>query len=95
MIFNSSRQVISNFTYNFVHDNKGSHILEVSGFEMVRLNYYQVTSHNGFYRNYALDRDARSTIVAGTAGQQYIDNVLYDPDNDYEIVTVNSTRWVN
>lgn len=40
-------------------------------------------------RNYALHRESRGTIVAGTAGQQFVDNVFFNPDNDYEIVTVN------
>lgn len=39
-----------------------------------------------------MDRESRGTIVAGTAGQHYVDNVLFDPDNDYEIVTVNRSR---
>ncbi|KAL0266608.1 UNVERIFIED_CONTAM: hypothetical protein PYX00_009105 [Menopon gallinae] len=86
------RQVISNFTYNYVHENRGAHIMEISGFEKVRLSYYQSTSHNGFYQNYALDRDNRGTIIAGTAGQHYVDNVLFNPDNDYEIMTVNRSR---
>jgi hypothetical protein len=43
-------QVVSNFSYNYVHDNWGYHILEVSGFEKVRLPIYQTTSHNGFYK---------------------------------------------
>jgi hypothetical protein len=43
-------QVVSNFSYNYVHDNWGYHILEVSGFEKVRLPIYQSTSHNGFYK---------------------------------------------
>lgn len=41
-----------------------------------------------------MDRESRGTIVAGTAGQHYVDNVLFDPDNDYEIVTVNRSRLV-
>jgi len=41
---------VSNFSYNYVHDNWGYHILEVSGFEKVRLPIYQTTSHNGFYK---------------------------------------------
>ncbi|KAF6211152.1 hypothetical protein GE061_014267 [Apolygus lucorum] len=82
-------QVVSNFTYNFVYGNTGSHILEISGFERVRLPIYQSTAHNGFYWNYALDPWYRATIVAGTAGQHYVDNIFYNPDNDYEISTVN------
>lgn len=44
------RQVVSNFTHNYVHRNTGLRILEVSGFHKVRLPIYQTTSHNGFYR---------------------------------------------
>uniref|UniRef100_A0A8D8T2J5 Protein bark beetle n=2 Tax=Cacopsylla melanoneura TaxID=428564 RepID=A0A8D8T2J5_9HEMI len=84
-------QVVSNFTFNYVHKNIGYHNLEVSGFNRVRLPIYQTTSHNGFYWNVALERDTKGTIIAGTAGQHYIDNILFNPDNDYEIVTVNKS----
>ncbi|CAB3370904.1 Hypothetical predicted protein [Cloeon dipterum] len=83
------KQVVSNFTFNYLHNNLGRHILEVSGFEKVRLPIYQTTSHNGFYENYAIDLESRGTIIAGTAGQHYVDNILLNPANDYEIVTVN------
>ncbi|KAJ8986059.1 hypothetical protein NQ317_003352 [Molorchus minor] len=83
------RQVVSNFTYNYVKRNIGLQNLEVSGFDKVRLNIYQTTSHNGFYNNYAVYRDSKSTVVAGTAGQHYVDNIFFNPDNDYEMITVN------
>ncbi|KAK6621229.1 hypothetical protein RUM43_011535 [Polyplax serrata] len=83
------KQVISNFTYNYLQENWGAYILEVSGFEKVRLPIYQSASHNGFYYNYGMNIENHATILAGTAGQHYVDNVLYNPDNDYEIVTVN------
>ncbi|XP_012276535.1 protein bark beetle isoform X2 [Orussus abietinus] len=83
------KQVVSNMTLNYLHGNLGMHLLEISGFERVRLPIYQTTSHNGFYKNYAVDRQGRSTIIAGTPGQQYVDNVFFNPDNDYEILTVN------
>ncbi|XP_058792901.1 protein bark beetle isoform X2 [Phymastichus coffea] len=83
------KQVVSNMTLNYLHGNLGKHLLEISGFERVRLPIYQSTSHNGFYKNYAVDRDGRSTIVAGTPGQQYVDNIFFNPDNDYEMLTVN------
>lgn len=85
------KQVVSNFTYNYVHSNTGGQIMDVSGFERVRLPIYQSTSHNGFYSNVATDWRGRATIVAGTAGQHYIDNVFWNPDNDYEIITVNQS----
>lgn len=37
----------------------------------------------------ATDWSGRATVVAGTAGQHYIDNIFYNPDNDYEMITVN------
>ncbi|XP_033297170.1 protein bark beetle [Bombus bifarius] len=86
------KQVVSNMTLNYLHANLGAHLLEISGFEGVRLPIYQSTSHNGFYKNYAVDRDGRSTIVAGTPGQQYVDNVFFNPDNDYEMLTMNRSQ---
>lgn len=44
------KQVVSNFTYNYVKRNIGLHNLEVSGFDKVRLNVYQTATHNGFYK---------------------------------------------
>lgn len=86
------KQVVSNMTLNYLHGNLGMHLLEISGFEKVRLPIYQSTSHNGFYKNYAVDREGRSTIVAGTPGQQYVDNVFFNPDNDYEMLTTNRSQ---
>ncbi|XP_065210133.1 protein bark beetle-like [Planococcus citri] len=84
-------QVMSNFTLNYIQSNIGSHILEISGFERVRQPTLQTTSHNSFYWNYAVERDSKSTVLAGTAGQSYIDNIFSNPDNDFEMITVNST----
>ncbi|XP_056639840.1 protein bark beetle [Diorhabda sublineata] len=83
------KEVVSNFTYNYLKRNTGLQNLEISGFDGGSLNTYQSTSHNGFYNNFAVQRDSRSTIVAGTAGQHYVDNIFFDPDNDYEIIAVN------
>ncbi|XP_036328530.1 protein bark beetle-like isoform X2 [Rhagoletis pomonella] len=33
----------------------------------------------------------RATIVAGTAGQQYVENIFENPENDYEMITVNNS----
>lgn len=43
------------------------------------------------FRNIATNWMGRATIIAGTAGQQYVDNIFENPDNDYEIITVNSS----
>ncbi|XP_059051409.1 protein bark beetle isoform X2 [Achroia grisella] len=84
------RQVVSNFTHNYLHRNTGLRVLQVAGFHRVRLPIYQTTAHNGFYNNYATDPSGRATVVAGTPGQRYVDNVFYNPDNDYEMITVDS-----
>ena len=44
------KQVVSNMTFNYLHGNLGMHLLEISGFEKVRSQFYQSTSHNGFYK---------------------------------------------
>lgn len=88
------RQVVSNFSFNYVHSNMGGRIIEISGFDKVRLPIYQTTAHNGFYRNTATDWRGRTTIVAGTAGQSYVDNIFFNPDNDYEMMTVNRSLLV-
>lgn len=41
------------------------------------------------FSNVATSWRGRATVVAGTAGQQYVDNIFYNPDNDYEMITVN------
>lgn len=45
------------------------------------------------YSNVATLDTERATVVAGTAGQQYVDNIFDNPENDYEIVTINSSRY--
>ena len=44
------KQVISLLSFNYLHGNLGKHLLEISGFERVKLPHYQITSHNGFYK---------------------------------------------
>lgn len=44
------KQVLSNFTWNYVKRNIGLQNLEISGFDKVRLPIYQTTTHNGFYQ---------------------------------------------
>lgn len=42
-------------------------------------------------RNVATNWMSRATIVAGTAGQQYVDNIFENYENDYELLTVNNS----
>ena len=98
-------QVVCNTTYNAFHNNKGKVIVEVDGFDNVRLPIYQSFTHNGFYNNYAYglhcDKTtfgrcrwgSRATVVAGSAGQEYVDNVFYNLNNDYEMVTRNRSIY--
>jgi hypothetical protein len=85
-------QVVSNLSENYFHANRGEHIMEVSGFEKVRLPIYQSCTHNSFYLNEAIDIEDKTTIIAGSTGQQYVDNIFVNPLNSYELVTVNKSR---
>jgi hypothetical protein len=40
-----------------------------------------------------MDRDSRGTVIAGSSGQRYINNVFYNPDNDYEMIALNWTGY--
>ncbi|CAL4091082.1 unnamed protein product, partial [Meganyctiphanes norvegica] len=84
-------QVVSVFANNYVHSNLGRHILDIYGFQKVRLPVYQTTSHNHFTKNIAVDPTYQGTVVAGSAGQQFVDNVFYNWDNAYELVAVNES----
>jgi len=46
-------QVVCNSSYNTIHNNRGKSIMEVTGFENVRLPIYQSFTHNGFLNNFA------------------------------------------
>ena len=80
-------------------------IMEVTGFDNVRLPIYQSFTHNGFYNNFAYGLHCekttfghcrwgnRATVVAGSAGQEYVDNIFYNHNNDYELLTLNRSIW--
>ena len=98
-------QVVCNASYNTIHNNRGKSIMEVTGFNSVRLPIYQTFTHNGFYNNFAYGLHCeqttygtcrwgtRATVVAGSAGQEYVDNVFYNRENDYELATLNRSEW--
>ena len=79
--------------------------MEVTGFDNVRLPIYQSFTHNGFYNNFAYGLHCekttfghcrwgnRATVVAGSAGQEYVDNIFYNHNNDYELLTLNRSIW--
>lgn len=39
----------------------------------------------------AVDPTYQGTVIAGSAGQQFVDNVFYNWDNAYELVAVNES----
>ena len=100
-------QVVCNATHNTFFNNRGKVIMEVTGFDNVRLPIYQSFTHNGFHNNYAyglhcdhttlLTRrcawGSRATVVAGSAGMQYSDNIFYNRENDYELLTLNRSEF--
>ncbi|QQP38367.1 Putative LOC100120269, partial [Caligus rogercresseyi] len=98
-------QVVCNATFNTFHNNRGKSIMEVKGFSNVRLPIYQSFTHNGFFNNEAygdhcdkttLQRctyGIRATVIAGSPGQEYVDNIFYNRNNDYEMVTLNRSEW--
>ena len=45
-------------------------------------------------RNQAVDPTYQGTMVAGSAGQQIIENVFWNLDNAYEVVAVNESVYV-
>jgi hypothetical protein len=84
-------QVIANFSQNIVVSNLGQNQLTVYGFEHVPLSY-QTCRHNWFYNNIATKYQERSTVIASNAGQVYVDNYFVNPDNDFELATMNRTN---
>ena len=98
-------QVVVNATFNTFFNNHGKVIMEIGGFDNVRLPIYQSFTHNGFHNNFAYglhcDRTtltrcqwgSRATVVAGSAGQEYVDNIFYNLENDYELVTLNRSEY--
>ena len=94
-------QVVCNASFNTFFNNRGKVIMEIGGFDNVRLPIYQRFTHNGFHNNFAYGKHcdrttlnrcqwgSRATVLAGSAGQEYVDNIFYNLDNDYELVTLN------
>ena len=98
-------QVVCNTSYNTFFNNYGEVILKVTGYNNVRLPIFQSFTHNGFHNNYAYGKHctektwnrcewgSRTTILAGSAGQEYVDNVFYNLNNDFELVAMNRSQY--
>lgn len=85
-------RIVSNFSHNIMSGNIGKHQIEVIGFDKLPLSY-QTFQGNWIYNNTAtLERD-RSTIFGNSAGQQYLYNYLVNPENHFEISTLNWSRY--
>uniref|UniRef100_T1J608 SRCR domain-containing protein n=1 Tax=Strigamia maritima TaxID=126957 RepID=T1J608_STRMM len=73
-------------TRNYIYNNTGFHILHSTfdGNQSTR-NSYQLYRHNTFLNNTARNEKFSSTILIGSSGQTYFENVFTNPSNDFEI----------
>ncbi|XP_014664130.1 PREDICTED: uncharacterized protein LOC106806643 [Priapulus caudatus] len=92
-------QIVSNFTRNVVFNNTGKHTLDVYGFDSIVPQKFQNCSSNYIYNNTALGHKwkelkerYRGTIIVGNSHQLYQYNLLLNPNNDYELVTLNKSE---
>lgn len=85
-------RIVANFSWNIMTGNTGRHQIEVVGFDKLPLSY-QTFGHNWIYNNSATFERDRSTIFGNSAGQQYYHNYLVNPDNHFEISTMNWSRY--
>lgn len=83
-------QVLSNFTLNLVMNNTGRHTMDVHWFNSLSS---QTCVGNWFHNNKALMPRNRATIIASTGGQIFKYNYLVNPDNDFELATLNRSRY--
>ena len=81
-------QMLCNFTQNIVVKNTGLHQLKVLGFDR-NSHLYQEIRGNWLYNNLATLPNKRSTIIANSAGQHYVQNYFVNPENDFEMSSVN------
>lgn len=85
-------RIVANFSGNIISGNIGRHQIEVVGFDKMPLSYQSFTN-NWIYNNTATFERDRSTIFGNSAGQQYYMNYLVNPDNHFEISTMNWSRY--
>ncbi|KAG1658471.1 Protein bark beetle [Nymphon striatum] len=83
-------QVVSNFTMNLVMNNTGRHIMDVHWFYSLSS---QTVISNWFQNNIALMPRSRGTIVASTGGQIFKYNYLVNPENDFELISLNRSKY--
>lgn len=85
-------RIVSNFSHNILSSNIGKHQIEVLGFDKLPLSHQTFIS-NWIYNNTATFERDKSTISGNSAGQQYLNNYLVNPDNHFEISTLNWSRY--
>lgn len=85
-------RIVANFSGNVMSGNIGKHQIEVVGFDKLPLSY-QTFSNNWIYNNTATFERDRSTIFGNSAGQHYSLNYFVNPDNHFEISTMNWSRY--
>lgn len=86
-------RVTSEFTLNMLYNNTGLHQLSVLDIKGTYSN--QRCIKNSFFDNKAVQPDERSTIVAANPGQLFRDNYLVNPNNDYELASINQSEYIN
>jgi hypothetical protein len=86
-------RVYANFTNNIIVANSGKHQMEVKGFRESAISY-QTMRGNWFYNNFASHLNERSTIYATSSGQTYVDNYFVNPDNNFELATMNRSCFL-
>ena len=86
-------QVYANFTNNIIVANFGKHQLEINGFRENAISY-QTIRGNWFYNNFASHINEKATIYASSSGQTYVDNYFVNPDNDFELATMNRSCFL-
>lgn len=85
-------RIVANFSNNLITGNIGKHQIEVIGFDKLPLSY-QTFANNWIYNNSATFERDKSTVFGNSAGQQYFNNYLVNPDNHFEISTMNWSRY--
>ncbi|XP_074593530.1 C-type lectin domain-containing protein bark beetle [Brevipalpus obovatus] len=85
-------KVVFNFTENIMVRNYGRHQLAVIGFD---ISFSHQTIHrNWLYNNLASHWEEKSTVFATNSGQRYYHNYLVNPENNFEMATVNQSQFL-
>ncbi|GAB6022030.1 hypothetical protein CHUAL_006179 [Chamberlinius hualienensis] len=78
-----------NFTYNYVVNNTGDHVMAVTSFDQVSQPSFQAFTYNSWWNNWALRWDERTTLLLTGSGQRIEENIFLNPYNDFEVMIRN------